>query len=359
MQARFYDPQVGRTTKGGAVEYSVYTQAGTLLYSYKPGTGEVTDHVYLGSMPLVKVTSVGAGSPTVTYLHADLLNSPIQWSTASGAWQATEQYEPYGTKLNGVADKLGYTGHAHDFETDLTYMQARFYDAQVGRFLSSDPVEFDGSSPFTFNRYAYANNNPYRYVDPFGTTAYDCSNGNACPPPSDFQPGDEITVDGGSITIGGDGSFTITASSGYAVAPGLGQASASGRGAERDQRAAATEATASPEGDLAACRATCLQDRYGELYEGAGYFNPIAIPSVAAAATADVMERRGQAEGRRNVHGEMGTKGSRREYEMGRRRLRSATQLGRINAAASVLGAAALGFQAGAYGYCTVSCMGE
>jgi len=34
-------------------------------------------------------------------------------------------------------------------------MQARFYDPQVGRFLSTDPQQFDGADPFTFNRYSY------------------------------------------------------------------------------------------------------------------------------------------------------------------------------------------------------------
>ena len=52
----------------------------------------------------------------------------------------------------------------------LVYMQARFNDPQVGRFLSTDPVHFDGKNPFSFNRYKYGNNNPYRYVDPTGMT---------------------------------------------------------------------------------------------------------------------------------------------------------------------------------------------
>jgi RHS repeat-associated protein len=55
--------------------------------------------------------------------------------------------------------------------TSHIYMQARFYDPQVGRFLSTDPVHFSDQSPFTFNRYAYANNNPYRYTDPDGRQA--------------------------------------------------------------------------------------------------------------------------------------------------------------------------------------------
>ncbi|KMT64156.1 hypothetical protein XM47_15920 [Catenovulum maritimum] len=54
-------------------------------------------------------------------------------------------------------------------------MQARYYDPVIGRFYSNDPV---GSVEFLakgniqgFNRYAYANNNPYKYVDPDGRAA--------------------------------------------------------------------------------------------------------------------------------------------------------------------------------------------
>lgn len=50
----------------------------------------------------------------------------------------------------------------------MVYMGARLYDPQIGRFLSVDPVHFIESSPASFNRYAYANNSPYGYVDPNG-----------------------------------------------------------------------------------------------------------------------------------------------------------------------------------------------
>ena len=46
------------------------------------------------------------------------------------------------------------------------YMQARYYDPVIGRFYSNDPVGF--RDVHSFNRYAYANNNPYKYVDPDG-----------------------------------------------------------------------------------------------------------------------------------------------------------------------------------------------
>src|SRR5688572_6990609 len=47
-------------------------------------------------------------------------------------------------------------------------MQQRYYDAGVGRFLSIDPVMADGNTGGNFNRYKYASNNPYRFIDPDG-----------------------------------------------------------------------------------------------------------------------------------------------------------------------------------------------
>jgi RHS repeat-associated protein len=46
------------------------------------------------------------------------------------------------------------------------YMQARYYDPVIGRFYSNDPLGF--RDIHSFNRYAYANNNPYKYTDPDG-----------------------------------------------------------------------------------------------------------------------------------------------------------------------------------------------
>jgi uncharacterized protein RhaS with RHS repeats len=50
-------------------------------------------------------------------------------------------------------------------------MQHRYYDAVAGRFLSVDPVTTDANSGGSFNRFTYANNNPYKYVDPDGRSS--------------------------------------------------------------------------------------------------------------------------------------------------------------------------------------------
>lgn len=78
-------------------------------------------------------------------------------------------YAPFGeTFAPTVIDGTGYTGHVTDQATGLTYMQARYYDPQIGRFLSTDPVPTNANTGSNFNSYWYANNNPYRFTDPDG-----------------------------------------------------------------------------------------------------------------------------------------------------------------------------------------------
>ena len=62
---------------------------------------------------------------------------------------------------------MGFTGYQAD-DIGLTYMQARYYDAEIGRFYSIDPADFKLDNIQSFNRYAYANNNPFKYTDPEG-----------------------------------------------------------------------------------------------------------------------------------------------------------------------------------------------
>lgn len=81
------------------------------------------------------------------------------------------RYEPYGQVATGGVLAMGYTGHRNDTDTGLVYMQQRYYDPVVGRFLSIDPVTTDADTGDSFNRYAYANNNPFKYVDPHGRQA--------------------------------------------------------------------------------------------------------------------------------------------------------------------------------------------
>jgi RHS repeat-associated protein len=126
----------------------------------------------------------------VIYYHNDALGSPIMATTALGAVKWKESYAPYGSRLvlesrettggsnpaqieSQWDEKQWYTGKLEETRVGLQYFGARWYEPEIGIFLSPDPVEFQEGNVFSFNRYAYANNNPYRYVDPNGRQSED------------------------------------------------------------------------------------------------------------------------------------------------------------------------------------------
>jgi RHS repeat-associated protein len=110
---------------------------------------------------------------SVTFYHHDALGSVIAKSDSDGYLYLNEEYQPYGEKIYAAEDFFGgsddwYTGKNYSEELDLTYFGARWYDAKQGRFLSVDPIGVALESFHSFNRYVYAINNPYRYIDPDG-----------------------------------------------------------------------------------------------------------------------------------------------------------------------------------------------
>jgi RHS repeat-associated protein len=106
---------------------------------------------------------------TVTYVYTDPQGTPLAETDASGNIIKTYDYTPYGTTALGTSPNgPGYTGHVNDPETNLVYMQARYYDSASGRFLSIDPNPPSAGATFAFNRYAYASNNPIGNTDPNG-----------------------------------------------------------------------------------------------------------------------------------------------------------------------------------------------
>ena len=132
---------------------------------------------------------------TTTYYHNDLLGSPVAATDASGHVIWRESYRPYGERLTNdpasTANDVWYTSRRQDADTGLVYMGARYYDPVAGRFVSKDPVGFDEGNVQSFNRYAYANDNPYRYVDPDGREPGDLyQRGYALPIPNfSAEPG--------------------------------------------------------------------------------------------------------------------------------------------------------------------------
>lgn len=116
----------------------------------------------------VSTSAAPSGSGAVTYIHTDGLGSPVARTDANGQIISRTSYEPYGYVAAGTTPTIGFTGHVNDADTGLTYMQQRYYDPVAGWFLSSDPMATYMQSGAGFNRYVYANNTPYKYVDPDG-----------------------------------------------------------------------------------------------------------------------------------------------------------------------------------------------
>lgn len=109
-----------------------------------------------------------AHAQSVVYYHTDALGSVVTVTDASRNVVEKNEYEPYGKVVNhALQDGPGFTGHVADSQTGLIYMQQRYYDDDLGEFPTVDPVSAD-SVGGNFNRYRYAANNPYRFIDPDG-----------------------------------------------------------------------------------------------------------------------------------------------------------------------------------------------
>jgi RHS repeat-associated protein len=83
-----------------------------------------------------------------------------------------ENYRPFGERQKNASsswqNQIWFANKPYDATTGLSYMGARYYNPMLGRFMGVDPKGFDENSIYSFNRYAYANNNPYKFVDPDG-----------------------------------------------------------------------------------------------------------------------------------------------------------------------------------------------
>ncbi len=87
-------------------------------------------------------------------------------------------YYPYGEirldeKVGTFSEQRKFAGHEYDADTSLSYMNARYYNGKMGRFVSQDPMVLKNpekvlEDPQSLNYYAYSRNNPLRYIDPTG-----------------------------------------------------------------------------------------------------------------------------------------------------------------------------------------------
>jgi RHS repeat-associated protein len=223
----------------GTVTLSQYTQSGQIIYQEDHDRSTAMEHIYLaGSIIATREPNWATGQVGLKYQHTDALGSPVAVTNASGQVIERMDYEPWGVIIgkpnhNGI----GYTGHVMDGATGLTYMQQRYYDQSVGRFISVDPVTaYDGNIRH-FNRYLYAYGNPYLYSDPDGRAPPGCGDGSCPSVWENFKFGFTMGVVSGAI----DGGYYsngagLSYNTGFTIARGLvtaGKSHGSSRGAIR------------------------------------------------------------------------------------------------------------------------------
>jgi RHS repeat-associated protein len=135
-----------KTIDSNGTSYSMYSQAGKLLYRETKDGG--INYIFLGDKLIAKEGMM-----------------PVKTNSRM-------HYKPFGDSIEAPKDDVGYTGHKYDTDLGWSYMQQRLMDPRIGRFMSNDPVGYVSQSPvMSFNRYIYANNNPYKYTDPNGEFA--------------------------------------------------------------------------------------------------------------------------------------------------------------------------------------------
>jgi RHS repeat-associated protein len=138
------------------------------------GSVVVTKYYFFGGQRIARRSSVDGYKPF--YLHADHLGSTVLESNEAGVVSSDQKYHAYGTQRDSgkVASEQRFTGQRED-DTGLVYMNARYYDPQLGQFISPDTLVPQPGLFVDYNRYLYARGNPLRFSDPSGHDPLDAT----------------------------------------------------------------------------------------------------------------------------------------------------------------------------------------
>jgi RHS repeat-associated protein len=112
--------------------------------------------------PLARIKTDG----TIRFYQTDALGSVIALTDDNGVVKTQYSYDPFGnvTVTGEISDNpFHYTGREND-GTGLYYYRARYYSPELQRFISEDPIGFEGG----INLFAYVGNNPVNFIDPSG-----------------------------------------------------------------------------------------------------------------------------------------------------------------------------------------------
>jgi len=140
------------------------------------GASPSIDNVFLGNQVVASYANgaVGGNDHVWAFYSSDHLGTPRYLSEINGQFFETRKYWPYGEQVLGTS-LLGHVRFAameRDTESgmnnDRYFDHARHHGSGLGRFLSSDKAQGKVPDPQSWNRYAYARNNPVKFIDKNG-----------------------------------------------------------------------------------------------------------------------------------------------------------------------------------------------
>jgi RHS repeat-associated protein len=161
-----YDPFGRRIEKVSPTTTSIFAYDGDNLVETVGSTGGVVAR-YTQQQNIDEPLAMQRGT-TTSYYEQDGLGSVTSLTNAAGALAQTYTYDSFGNQTassGSLTNFFRYTGREFDTETGLYYFRARYFDPTTGRFLSEDPIGFDGDGT---DFYAYVENDPTTSIDPFG-----------------------------------------------------------------------------------------------------------------------------------------------------------------------------------------------
>ncbi len=154
-------------TVGGVTTRTLYLDGAEITLGGSPTVKGATRYYTMGGSPIAMRTPT-----TLSWLGGNGQGS-LNISATNGSTTATiRRYLPYGGNRGTTAlpTQRGFLGATEDSASGLTYLNARYYDSKLGRFLSVDPIAV-ATNPQSLNSYSYGFNNPITFKDPTGLYA--------------------------------------------------------------------------------------------------------------------------------------------------------------------------------------------
>ncbi len=166
-----YNDQGYRTSKtilepGEAAVVTTYDLLGSQVIHESNGTNDIY-YTYDSDGSLISFNLDGEDYFCINNLQGDI----VALVDENGAEVATYEYDSYGNLLSStgaVKSPLTYRGYRYDWEIGLYYLNSRYYNPQIGRFLNSDGLLGETGDILSTNMYAYCANNPIMNIDPTG-----------------------------------------------------------------------------------------------------------------------------------------------------------------------------------------------